>query len=47
VSGEFPNVTVEVELTESPDHDGVTKQFYVDYLPRTIAAELDLEPVSS
>jgi hypothetical protein len=36
----FPNVDVEVELTDAPSHDEVAEAFYRDFLPRTLAEEL-------
>jgi hypothetical protein len=32
----FPNVEVELELTDAPTHDAVAKEFYIDFLPRVL-----------
>lgn len=36
----FPNVEVEVELTDAASHDEVAEAFYSDFLPRALAEEL-------
>ncbi len=36
----FPNVEVELELTDAPTHDAVAKAFYSEFLPRVLAEEL-------
>lgn len=36
----YPNVEVELELTDAPSHDAVAKAFYAEFLPRVLSEEL-------